>query len=50
MYKILVYKDQLLNYKIEEIAAIESDSSAASQLSSAEQITLIRLLQKIYTN
>ena len=45
----LTKKGQQLMKKA-EIAAIESDSSAASQLSSAEQITLIRLLQKIYTN
>ncbi len=31
-----------------EAAAIESDSSAAHQLSAAEQKTLMRLLQKIY--
>jgi DNA-binding MarR family transcriptional regulator len=31
-----------------EAAAIESDSSAAYQLSAAEQKTLMRLLQKIY--
>lgn len=33
-----------------EAAAIESDSSAAHQLSAAEQKTLIRLLKKIYRN
>lgn len=33
-----------------EVAAIESDSSAAHQLSAAEQRTLMRLLQKIYRN
>ena len=32
-----------------ELAAIQSDSSAAHQLSAAEQKTLMRLLQKIYT-
>ena len=31
-----------------ELAAIHSDSSAAHQLSAAEQKTLMRLLQKIY--
>jgi DNA-binding MarR family transcriptional regulator len=31
-----------------EIAAIESDASAAHQLSAAEQKTLMRLLKKIY--
>jgi DNA-binding MarR family transcriptional regulator len=31
-----------------ELAAIESDTSAAHQLSAAEQKTLMRLLQKIY--
>ncbi len=31
-----------------EVAAIHSDSSAAHQLSAAEQKTLMRLLQKIY--
>jgi DNA-binding MarR family transcriptional regulator len=31
-----------------EAAAIESDSSAAHQLSAAEQKTLMRLLKKIY--
>jgi DNA-binding MarR family transcriptional regulator len=31
-----------------EVAAIESDSSAAHQLSAAEQKTLMRLLKKIY--
>ncbi len=33
-----------------EAAAIESDSSAAHQLSAAEQKTLMRLLKKIYRN
>ncbi len=31
-----------------EVAAVESDASAAHQLSSAEQKTLMRLLKKIY--
>ena len=31
-----------------EIAALESDTSAAYQLSATEQKTLMRLLQKIY--
>jgi DNA-binding MarR family transcriptional regulator len=33
-----------------EIAAVESDASAAHRLSAAEQKTLMRLLQKIYRN
>ena len=32
-----------------EVAALESDTRAAHRLSAAEQKTLIRLLQKIYT-
>jgi hypothetical protein len=31
-----------------EVAAVESDASAAHQLSAAEQKTLMRLLKKIY--
>jgi DNA-binding MarR family transcriptional regulator len=33
-----------------EVAAVESDASAAHRLSAAEQKTLMRLLQKIYRN
>ena len=43
----LTQKGQQLMQKA-EVAAIESDSSAAHQLSAAEQKTLMRLLQKIY--
>lgn len=43
----LTKKGQQLMQKA-EVAAIESDSSAAHQLSAAEQKTLMRLLQKIY--
>jgi hypothetical protein len=32
-----------------EVAALESDTSVAHQLSAPEQKTLMRLLQKIYT-
>jgi DNA-binding MarR family transcriptional regulator len=44
----LTAKGQQLMQKA-ELAAIQSDSSAAHQLSAAEQKTLMRLLQKIYT-
>ncbi len=43
----LTKKGQQLMQKA-EVAAIQSDSSAAHQLSAAEQKTLMRLLQKIY--
>ena len=43
----LTQKGQQLMQKA-EVAAIQSDSSAAHQLSAAEQKTLMRLLQKIY--
>jgi len=43
----LTKKGQQLMQKA-EVAAIESDASAAHQLSAAEQKTLMRLLQKIY--
>jgi DNA-binding MarR family transcriptional regulator len=43
----LTQKGQQLMQKA-EVAAIESDASAAHQLSAAEQKTLMRLLQKIY--
>ena len=43
----LTAKGQQLMQKA-ELAAIQSDSSAAHQLSAAEQKTLMRLLQKIY--
>lgn len=43
----LTKKGQQLMQKA-ELAAIESDASAAHQLSAAEQKTLMRLLQKIY--
>jgi DNA-binding MarR family transcriptional regulator len=43
----LTAKGQQLMQKA-ELAAIQSDASAAHQLSAAEQKTLMRLLQKIY--
>ncbi len=43
----LTKKGQQLMHKA-EIAALESDSSAAHSLSAGEQKTLMRLLQKIY--
>lgn len=45
----LTKKGQQLMQKA-EVAAIESDASAAHRLSAAEQKTLMRLLQKIYRN
>ncbi len=45
----LTKKGQQLMQKA-EVAAIESDASAAYPLSASEQKTLMRLLQKIYRN